>query len=289
MQDMNPRWPASLALRYTRPLERTIVAQRHAGPLRVQKALYPEGDAVCHAINVHPPGGIAAGDDLAIDVRAAAGAHALITTPGATRWYKASGQGATQRVTLAVDAGAALEWLPQETLVFDHARVDARIDIAVAGSAATLGWDLVALGRKAAGESFTDGILAQTIALHADGELLWLERTRLAGGDGLLQSPVGLGGRSVFGCLWAYGPRWAGPQVDATVEAAVEAVRVELERAPPARVRAAATCVAPRLLLVRVSATGTEVAAALLRRAWHLLRPLAFGGRAAQALRIWAT
>jgi urease accessory protein len=294
VHDLSPHWPASLALHYTRPpgRTRTLVAPRHSGPLRVQKPLYPEGDGVCHSIIVHPPGGIAAGDQLTIDVRVGTGAHALLTTPGAARWYKAGepgAHGASQRVALCIDDGGALEWLPQETLVYDRARVDARIDIAVSGSAAVLGWDVVALGRRAAEESFTQGVFAQTIALCVDGVPVWLEPTRLAGGDPLLASPVGLAGRSVFGCLWAYGPCWAGAAPDATIEAAVEALRAELQRAPPAQARAAATCVAPRLLLVRVSADGTAAAAALLQRAWHLLRPHVFGGRAAQPLRLWAT
>ncbi len=98
---------------------RTSARNRHQGPLRMQKALYPEGDAVCHAVVVHPPGGIAGGDALQVTVAIEPGAHALVTTPGAAKWYKANGRRRSQQVRL--DVSGHLEWLPQEAIVFDAA------------------------------------------------------------------------------------------------------------------------------------------------------------------------
>lgn len=270
---MSSSWNASLSLRYTAEHGRTIVARRHEGPLQVQKALYPEGDAVCHTIVVHPPGGIAGGDALTIETACAAGAHALVTTPGATRWYKADGRKARQVVKLAVAGN--LEWLPQETLVFDQARVDSSIDIAITEDAALIGWDVVALGRTASGESLREGEFAQTIRLAADGRLLWSERTRVTGGDALLDSPVGLAGQPVFGCLWAHGPAWT----DATIETLRDAL-------PGAT---AITRLAPRLLLARALGSTTAVVRNALEEVWRRTRPLVFGGRSAVAPRIWST
>jgi urease accessory protein len=266
-------WNASLDLRYEAAAGRTVVARRHDGPLQVQKALYPEGEAVCHTIVVHPPGGIAGGDALAIRARCAPNAHALLTTPGATRWYKAAGRRASQSVKLDIEG--AFEWLPQETIVFDRAEVESTIEVSLAGAAATLGWDIVTLGRKAAGETFEHGLFTQTIRLSADGELLWSERTRISGGDALLQSPVGLAGNPVFGCLWAYGPAWS--------DADVEHVRANLPRA------AAVTQLAPRLLLARALGATTAVVREALQTLWQSARPLVFGGRVAIAPRIWST
>lgn len=267
-------WDARLWLDYRHDGNRTVLARRHEGPLQVQKSLYPEGDGVCHTLMVHPPGGIAGGDRLAVDAQVAPHAHSLVTTPGATKWYKANGAGAAQRVHLRI--AGRLEWLPQEAIVFDQAQVDSSIDIELEEGAATLGWDIVALGRAAAGEVFSHGCFAQTIRLHDRGALQWVERTRIKGGDALLDSPIGLAGHHVFGCLWAAGPAWS--------DGALESLREQLPPGAPAVTR-----VAPRLLLARVLARSTPVARAALQGVWQVLRPLTLAGRAAQPPRIWAT
>jgi urease accessory protein len=266
-------WNASLDLRYEAVAGRTVVARRHDGPLQVQKALYPEGDAVCHTIVVHPPGGIAGGDTLAIRARCESPAHALLTTPGATRWYKADGQRAAQSVRL--DVAGRLEWLPQEAIVFNQAVVASTIEIALYGEASTIGWDVVALGRTAAGESFDQGEFAQTIRLRADEELLWSERTRVAGADPLLASTVGLAGYPVFGCLWAYGPLWC--------DTDLERMRDEL---PPT---AGVTRLAPRLLVARALGSSAAGVRDVLQGLWRKTRPRVFAGREAIAPRIWST
>src|SRR5687767_12620266 len=104
-------WRASLDLAYERRGSRTVLAsRRHDGPLVVQKPLYPEGDAVCHTILVHPPGGIAGGDALSLDIDAGAAAHVLLTTPAAGKWYRTAGPEASQRVSIRAAAGACVEW-----------------------------------------------------------------------------------------------------------------------------------------------------------------------------------
>jgi urease accessory protein len=266
-------WNATLDLRLRADGGRTTAARHHSGPLQVQKALYPEGDAVCHLILVHPPGGIAGGDALAIDACCEPQAHALLTTPGATRWYKANGRRATQSVRMEV--GGRLEWLPQEAIVFDQAAVGSSIDVTLAPGAATIGWDVVVLGRTAAGETFTQGEFAQTIRLAAGADLLWLERVRIAGGDALLDSPIGLAGAPAFGCLWAYGPAWTDAQLDTLREALPRTAGV--------------TRPAPRLLLARALGRTATAVRDVLQSVWQAARPLAFDGRAAVPPRIWAT
>ena len=150
-------WHATLALRFHRRDARTLSTNRHQGPLRMQKPLYPEGEAICHAVIIHPPGGIAGGDALEVTATVEPGAHALLTTPGATKWYKANGRAASQRVQLSVSG--ALEWLPQEAIVFDQADVRSAIDIDLDADAAMIGWDIVALGRRRGGRTIRAGPL----------------------------------------------------------------------------------------------------------------------------------
>ncbi len=268
-------WQATLALRFHRSGDRTLCANRHQGPLRMQKALYPEGDAVCHAVVVHPPGGIAGGDALQVAIAVEPGAHALVTTPGAAKWYKANGRTASQQVRL--DVSGALEWLPQESIVFDAAEVASAIDIDLDAAASMIGWDIVALGRHAAGERFEHGRYAQSIRVRLGGRLAWHERTRIVGGDPLLDSPIGLAGQHVFGCLWAVG-------------AAVETLDLDEVRAGLGATCEAAplTRLAPRLLVARTLAGSTAAARAALSSIWSALRPRLFG-LSAQPPRLWAT
>lgn len=268
-------WHASLALRVRNAGGRSLLAASHRGPLRVQKALYPEGDAPCHAVVLHPPGGIAGGDVLDIGVDVDAGAHALVTTPGAAKWYKSLDSIAEQHVRLDVQGG--LEWLPQEAIVYDAANVRSTIDIRLGADAAMIGWDIVALGRRAAGERFERGLFAQTIRLHVADELAWVERTRLHGNDALLESPVGLAGRHVFGCLWAAGPTFD----DATMEGLRSALGATATAAPLTRLT-------PRLVVARTLGPDTRSVRAALTAAWVALRPLVFQ-RAAVPPRLWAT
>jgi urease accessory protein len=268
-------WHATLALRFHRRDARTLSANRHQGPLRMQKPLYPEGDAICHAVILHPPGGIAGGDALEVTALVEPGAHALVTTPGAAKWYKANGRAASQRVQLRVSG--VLEWLPQEAIVFDQADVGSAIDIDLDAGAAMIGWDIVALGRRAAGERFERGRYAQSIRLRIDDALVWHERTRILGGDALLDSPIGLDGQHVFGCLWAAG-------------AALEALDLSELRAELGAVDVSAplTRLAPRLLVARTLASTTAAAREALAAVWRALRPRLFGVPA-QLPRLWAT
>src|SRR5258706_11967801 len=122
---MTQSWHASLELRFEARASCSVVAHSsHHGPLRVQRAFYPEGPTVCHVYVLHPPGGVVPGDQLSFDVGVESGARALITTPAATKVYRSDGRRAVQRTRLSVAPGAALEWLPQETIVFDGPRSD---------------------------------------------------------------------------------------------------------------------------------------------------------------------
>lgn len=102
-------WHANLNINYAFEAKRTVARYVHTGPLRILQSLYPEGDAVCHNVLVHPPGGLVGGDTLDITVDVGEGAHGLITTPGATRFYKSLGELALQRTRVNLQANARLE------------------------------------------------------------------------------------------------------------------------------------------------------------------------------------
>jgi len=178
-----PGWQARLALGFERRRERTVLVRcEHCGPLRVQKALYPEGPAVCQAIILHPPGGIAGGDGLDIALLAGAGAHAQLTTPGAGKWYRSGGRRASQSLHLRVDAQAIVEWLPQETIVFDGAEAAMQTRIELAAGALYCGWEILCLGRTASGERFAHGRLDLSTRIEQGGRPLWIEPGGLRGG-----------------------------------------------------------------------------------------------------------
>jgi urease accessory protein len=269
-------WRARLALQYERRGEKTVLATRsHDGPLVVQKPLYPEGDAVCHTIIVHPPAGIAGGDELDLDIRLAASAQALLTTPGAGKWYRSGGPWARMRVALRVQEGACLEWLPQETIVFDGALADMAIDIDLEGDARYMGWDVICLGRTGSGERYTHGECRLSTRIRRDGKPLWLERGRIEGGGALMGSPVGLGGHSVFGTFAA-----TILPTDAGLVAACRAVE-------PTAGDAAVTLL-PGLLVARYLGDSSESARDYFEAVWRRVRP-AVAQRDAATPRIWRT
>lgn len=268
-----PHWQAELELGYARLGDATRpVLRRHSGPLRVQKHLYAEGPEVCQHIIVHPPGGIAGGDRLDISANVGANAWAQLTSPGAAKWYRATSP-AFQTLALRVEAGATLEWLPQESIVYAAAQAELNTRIELEGDARLFYWDMVALGRPASGERFDAGHFQARLDIRRDGELLWHERQRVNGGDGLLDSPIGLDGNPVFATLIVTG------EIDAEL--------MERCRDIPSKVRGDLTQL-PGLVIGRCLASEALHARAWLIDLWRLLRPELLG-REAVPPRIWST
>lgn len=191
-------WRAELKLRFSRQRERTVLVERmHSGPLVVQKPLYPEGERVCHAVIVHPPGGIAGGDELQLHATVETGAHALLTTPGAGKWYKANGRAALQQLDFVVARKGILEWLPQETILFDASRAHMSTRVTLSNDASYAGWEILCFGRRAAGEKFSEGTLKQSTRIVRDGVLIWNDCAAFTAGDRVMTSPVGMNNASV--------------------------------------------------------------------------------------------
>ncbi|MEY2800738.1 MAG: hypothetical protein RL513_322 [Pseudomonadota bacterium] len=258
-------WHAHLALHYERQGARTVARHRHEGPLRILQSLYPEGDAICHNVLVHPPSGLVGGDILDIDIRLEAGCHGLVTTPGATRFYRSEGEAAVQRTRVRVADGARLEWLPMEALCYSGCRAENRLTLSLDPSAQALGWDVTALGLPEAGQPFASGSLLQ----HLEVEGGWLERGHIDAGDvRLMNGPLGLAGQRCMATLFFA----AGTPIDAALrERALESAR-ELIEDHPLRAQAGATSPDPTVLVVRVLAPVVEPAMQLLKSVRHAWR-----------------
>lgn len=196
-----PGWRAELVLCFIRRGLRTVLAQRaHVGPLRVQRPFYPEGD-VCHVYLLHPPGGLVGGDELHVTVDVGPGAEALLTSPAAQKFYRSNGLGAQLHQHLKVAAGASLEWLPLETIVFDGAHGASHTIVELAAGARFTGWEITCLGRRAAGERFDAGEYRQRFTILRHDETLWAERAQLRGGSAVPDAPWGLAGYPVTATL----------------------------------------------------------------------------------------
>lgn len=269
-------WHAELRLAFERRGPGTVLArERHVGPLLVQKTLHPEGDDPCHAIVLHPPAGIAAGDRLALEASAGPAAQVLLTAPGATKWYRSGGVAAGSETYVTVGPAAVLEYLPREAIVFDGARACARLEMDLAADARLIGWDIWCLGRTASGETFDSGRLELATRLRRAGRLCWEERGVLDGGGPLLRARAGCAGEPVFGTLWAAGP--------AAPRALIDACRA----VPIAGAGRGAVTQLPDVLIARYLGPSTEEAFAWFTSLWSLLRPL-YAGREAVRPRIWA-
>lgn len=277
-------WVGELALGYECRAGRTVpVERRHAGPLRVLKHFHPEPGGMLQHIVVHPPGGVASGDDLRVTLTLGPGAEVQMTTPGATSWYRARAGAddaatpdATQRFAARLDAGAVLEWLPQPTILFDGARARVETRFELAADARLLAWDIVALGRRAGALPFSHGALRYQVRVERGGRPIHHERLTLDADSPLRDSPLGLGGADVFGAFLVAAPDLPPPLVAAC----------RAETVPDGQ--RAATTQLPGVFVARFLGTSTEAAHAWFRRLWTLVRPEVLG-RPATPLRIWST
>jgi urease accessory protein len=258
-------WHARLELDYRLEHQRSVARFHHTGPLRVLQSLYPESDGVCHNVLIHPPGGLVGGDVLDIEVRAASGSHGLITTPGATRFYRTEGEAAVQHTRLALEAGARLEWLPLEAICYSGCRAENHLQIRAAPGAELIGWDVSALGLPGAHQPFERGSLLQHIEMPG----IWLERGRIDAADTrLMQSPLGLAGLRCMASLFFV----AGSPIDrARREAALEATRA-IADAHALQGSAGVTSPNAQVLVLRVLAPVVEPAMHLLRQVWQAWR-----------------
>ncbi len=277
-------WRARLTLGFDRLAQRTeLMRCCHSGPLLVQRPFYPEGPGSaaepCHVYVLHPPGGVASGDDLALEVDVGAHAHALITTPAASKFYRRSHAGVARVCqSLAVDGGT-LEWLPQENILYPDAAVELQtiVRLAAGDAARFIGWEIVCLGLPTRALDLAGGTLRQRLELWRGEQPLLLERLNID--REACEARWGLGGHAAFGTAIAC-PAGA-------VEHARALEAIGGEEGDCAQLLLACTLV-DGVLICRATARRADRLRQAFVRWWQALRP-ALLAREAVSPRIWST
>lgn len=200
-------WKAHLNLVFKQTVVKTVLASRsQSGPLTVQRPFYPEGD-ICHLYLLHPPGGVVGGDELNIDVTLEESANVLITTPGATKFYrsgslKKQGKLAKQNQILRITEGCCLEWFPQENIFFEHTNSQLLTEVKLEGNAKFMGWEINCYGRPASKEVFDHGKVTTRLELYRNDQPLLLDGLTV-GENNALSSATSLNNHPCFGSFIA--------------------------------------------------------------------------------------
>lgn len=273
-------WQAKLTLDYSVEDQRCVARHMHEGPLRVLKALYPEGDRVCHHVLVHPPSGLVGGDELHINLHLQSGAHALITTPGATRFYGSDGLTAHQQVQAHLAENATLEWLPLEALAYHRCQAHNQAVFHLSHGSRLMAWDVTALGLPHAHQPFEQGQFQQ----HLEIAGTWLERGLIDANDHrLMHSPLGLNGHTCVSTLVFA----QGSAMNASMREEVVAMARALCESHPLRLQSGVSSPNERVVVVRVLSAQVENAMGLLRSVWQQWRQQCWQLPAVMP-RIWA-
>lgn len=273
-------WQARLWLDYRCEQQRTVARHRHEGPLRVLQSLYPEGDGICHNVLVHPPGGLVGGDTLDLQISATGRSHGLVTTPGATRFYRSDGPLARQQTQISLHEQSRLEWLPLEALCYSDCRAENSLQLSLSDEAEFMGWDISALGLPHANLPFVRGSLLQ----HIEVPGVWLERGLINAQDQrLMDSPLGLVGHRCLASLFFVAAQPIGRE---RLQDLLELTRGLLE-GHPLQMSAGVTSPQAQVIVLRVLSSVVEPAAQLLRQVWAQWR-MQLWGLPATPPRIWA-
>lgn len=269
-------WQGKLNLTYANQQGITqLIQSAQQAPLKVQRAFYPEGKEVCHSVILHTAGGIVGGDQLSLAIDLQSNAKALITTAAAGKIYRSNGLQAHQSLEFKVAEKACLEWLPQESILFNGAiyRQDLKIDLAPAAS--VILWEITRFGRSARGEKFVTGSWRSHTEIWQQNCPLWIDRQFLQGDREMLESSYCLSGHPVLASLL-----WIGQPVTPDL---VEQVRLlwDTQRRGEAGVT--------RLtqgLLCRYRGNSTTEARRWFISVWHYLRA-SFWQRSCCFPRVW--
>lgn len=270
-------WRANLTLGFEQRKDKTVLCKNeHYGPLLVQKPFYPEGKVTCHIYLLHPPGGVVQGDRLNIDVDVSTNAHALITTPAASKFYRSTGKLSTLKQTINLKDNSKIEWLPQETLLFDNSQVELTTIIHLQGDARFIGWEMLCLGRTASKQKFVAGSCRQYFEIWRDNIPEFIERSHIQGGTPVHTEKWGLAALPLTATMVAtHAKRKQLLAIQSYIESidSDDLLSVTLKK---------------ELLICRFLGRQAEVARKHFTHIWQLIRPQIMGKKAMEP-RIWNT
>jgi urease accessory protein len=273
-------WHGRLNLVYANRDGSTQITQNQMqAPLKVQRPFYPEGKEVCHSVILHTAGGVVGGDRLSSNFHLQPNAKALITSAAASKIYRSSGLESQQNIDIQLELGANLEWLPQETIVFDGAIYQQNLRVELAPKASILLWEITRFGRTARGEKFLSGKWRSHTEIWQQNSPLWIDRQLLKGGETMLETPHGLAGKPVVATL-----AWVGEPVTAELVQKVRSLPSEAT-IYPGNSTVGVTRI-PNGLLCRYRGSSTIAARNWFVGIWHLLR-LSFSKRPCCFPRVW--
>ena len=279
------QWDALLHLVFDRVDGQTKLSERaHKGPLYVQKPFYPEGQEHPHVYVLHPPGGIVSGDCLEVDIEVLKRASGLVTTPGATRFYRAREDRdvQTQNTQIIVRDGASFEWFPMETIIFNKAnvRMSTTIDLEEGGN--FIGWEISCFGRPASSDFFTEGSFYQNYFLRINGQPQFVDHLSIKGDtESVLSACSGFRGNTVSGFILI------GPFLDSG-EAFQESLRSACETIDLEESDLTAISKVSEFFVGRYLGNSADSAKRIFSAWWSVLRPLLLN-RSPCPPRIWST
>ena len=291
--DPNLHWLANYQAQLVYADDKTRLGKTsHFGPLRVQRAFYPEGNICAHLYLLHPPGGLVAGDYLTIGLHLQPNAQALMTTPSAGKIYNnITERKQFQKVSLKIEDNAVLEWMPQETLVFDGAEGELITEVELSDNAQFMGWDIVCLGRPSSEDWFERGSIRQVISIKRNGLPLFIERNTISATGDIMQDKAGLAQQAVFGSFILTNDADSIPELDEEQRETLE--NLAALTALPGQIRGQAKGLVavthkPGLVIVRYLGPCADNAKKVFIQYWQWMRPFV-NGREACAPRIWNT
>jgi len=254
---------------------------QHYGPLRVQRPFYPEGNDLLHLYLLHPPGGLVGGDELSIDITAREGAKVLVTTPSAGKLYRnETDMQQGQMIRIQVADNSAVEYLPQENIIFNGAKGTLNTLVELKGNGLFIGWEITCLGRPESQALFEDGCLKQSLLIYKDGKPLFLDRLNLNAQDGIMQSRAGLQNFSTFASF----------VINREVSKPIYDKLIELQQAfnQAGNNKFIAVTQKKDVLIVRALGHRAEPVKGMLEKMWEVIRPDVYG-REMCIPRIWNT